>query len=155
MTITPLHPGQLKVLRVRALAVAAALFVAVLIGDLSWLRRTVLPFGTASGAAAILLLTWALIIPRRRYRSWGYDMAEDELHIQHGLWTRTRTIVPFGSVQHIDVAQGPLERRFGVSRLILHTAGTRSSAVELPGLEFQEAGRMRDAIRSKIRQDLM
>jgi membrane protein YdbS with pleckstrin-like domain len=82
-------------------------------------------------------------------------MTEDELHIQHGLWTRTRTVVPFGRVQHIDVAQGPIERAFGVGSLILHTAGTRSSAVDLPGLEFGEAGQMRDVIRSKIRQDSM
>ena len=155
MEMTPLHPGQLKVLRVRAAIVAVALLIAVLIGDLTWLRETPLPFGLASGAAAILLLGWAILIPGRRYRSWGYGMSEDELFIQHGLWTRTRTVVPFGRVQHIDVAQGPIERAFGVGTLILHTAGTRSSAVDLPGLEFGEAGRMRDAIRSKIRQDLM
>jgi len=153
--MTPLHPGQLKVLRARATIVALALLVAVLVGDLTWLRETPLRLGLASGAAAILLLAWATLIPRRRYRSWGYVMAEDELHIQHGLWTRTRTVVPFGRVQHIDVAQGPIERTFGVGTLILHTAGTRSSAVDLPGLEFGEAGRMRDIIRSKIRQDLM
>jgi membrane protein YdbS with pleckstrin-like domain len=155
MEMTPLHPGQLKVLRVRALLVAFALLVAVLISDLNVLRETPVPFGLVSGAAAILLLGWVVLVPRRRYRSWGYFMTEDELHIQHGLWTRTRTMVPFGRVQHIDVAQGPIERAFGVGTLILHTAGTRSSAVDLPGLEFGEAGRMRDAIRSKIRQDLM
>jgi membrane protein YdbS with pleckstrin-like domain len=155
MEMTPLHPGQLKVLRVRAAIAALGLLLAVLVADFTWLREKPLPFGLVSGAAAILLLGWAILIPRRRYRSWGYFMTEDELHIQHGLWTRTRTMVPFGRVQHIDVAQGPIERAFGVGTLILHTAGTRSSAVDLPGLEFGEAGRMRDAIRSKIRQDLM
>lgn len=155
MEMTPLHPGQLKVLRVRAGITAVTLLIAVLIGDLTALRETPLPFGLLSGAAAILLLGWALLIPRRRYRSWGYAMTEDELFIQHGLWTRTSTVVPFGRVQHIDVAQGPIERAFGVGTLILHTAGTRSSAVDLPGLEHGEAGRMRDAIRSKIRQDLV
>ncbi len=63
--------------------------------------------------------------------------------------------MPFGRVQHIDVAQGPIERQFGVARLILHTAGTRSSAVGLPGLDTGEAGRIRDVIRSRIRQDLV
>ncbi|HLL59793.1 MAG TPA: PH domain-containing protein [Allosphingosinicella sp.] len=155
MEMTPLHPGQLKVLRVRAALMALVLLVAVLVSDLTWLRETPLRLGLVSGAAALLLPGWAILIPRRRYRSWGYAMTEDELHIQHGLWTRTRTVVPFGRVQHIDVAQGPIERAFGVGTLILHTAGTRSSAVDLPGLEFGEAGRMRDIIRSEIRQDLM
>jgi hypothetical protein len=37
MEMTPLHPGQLKVLRVRATLMALALLVAVLASDLTWL----------------------------------------------------------------------------------------------------------------------
>ena len=151
--MTPLHKGQLSVLRVRAGLTAAGLFVAVLVAERTWLHAFVPP-PLARGAAAILLALAAFILPKRRYRSWGYLMAEEELHVQHGLWTRVRTIVPFGRVQHIDLAQGPIERQFGVATLILNTAGTRNSAVALPGLEHEEAVRMRDEIRSKIRQDL-
>ncbi len=153
--MTPLHRGQLRLLRIRAALVACFLFASVLIADFLWLRQTAIPAGAVTGPAALLLILWVLFSPGRRYRSWGYRLGEDELHIQHGIWTRTRTIVPFGRVQHIDVAQGPLERSFGVGTLILHTAGTRNSAVGLPGLEFGEAGRIRDVIRSKIRQDLL
>jgi hypothetical protein len=64
-------------------------------------------------------------------------------------------VVPFGRVQHIDVVQGPLQRRFGVGSLVLHTAGTRSAAVLLPGLAAAEAERMRDHIRGKIREDMV
>ena len=152
--MTPLHPRQLTLLRIRAAIAAAVLLALILYGDNTFLRLTPVPFGLATGAAALLLAFWAILVPARRYRSWGYDMAEDELHIQHGLWTRARTVVPFGRVQHIDVTQGPLERRFGLGTLTLHTAGTRSSAVDLPGLAHEEAGRIRDHIRAKIRQDL-
>ena len=152
--MTPLHPRQLTLLRIRAAAIAGVLLALVVYADGVGLRLTPVPPGLASGAAAILLLPWAIFVPRRRYRSWGYEMGEEELQIRHGLWTRVRSLVPFGRVQHIDVKQGPLERRFGLGTLVLHTAGTRSSAVELPGLDHAEAGRMRDQIRSKIRQDL-
>ena len=142
-------------LRVRAGFIALIVIAAVLAVDLGPLRETPVPFGAISGPAAFLLVVWALWSPGRRYRSWGYRVEDEELHIRHGLWTRIRTIVPFGRVQHIDVAQGPIERQFGVARLILHTAGTRSSAVGLPGLESAEAERIRDVIRSQIRQDLV
>ena len=142
-------------LRVRAFLVALVVIAALLPADLEPLRETPVPFGAISGPAAFLLVVWALWSPGRRYRSWGYRVEDEELHIRHGLWTRIRTIVPFGRVQHIDVAQGPIERQFGVARLILHTAGTRSSAVGLPGLESAEAERIRDVIRSQIRQDLV
>ena len=130
-----------------------ALFAAVIVAERTWLHLFV-PMGTASVPAALLLALAVLVLPKRRYASWAYGMNEDELHIRHGLWTRVSTTVPFGRVQHIDLAQGPIERQFGVATLILHTAGTRNSAVALPGLETSEAGRMRDVIRSKIRQDL-
>ena len=149
-----LHPGQLAVMRIRAGIGAAILAALVLAADSALLSQTGFPVGIATGAAVLVLGAWALVVPKRRYRSWGYRMEEDELHVQHGLWTRERTVVPFGRVQHIDVTQGPLERRFGLGTLILHTAGTRSSAVQLPGLAFEEAGRMRDLIREQIRQDL-
>jgi membrane protein YdbS with pleckstrin-like domain len=149
-----LDPRQLTLLRIRAGIAAALLLAAVAFGDAAWLRQASVPFGLATGAAALLLTPLAMLMPPRRYRSWGYRMEEDELHVQHGRWTRVRTVVPFGRVQHIDVTQGPLERRFGLGTLVLHTAGTRSSSVGLPGLAHEEAERMRDLIRGKIRQDL-
>ncbi|HEX8256822.1 MAG TPA: PH domain-containing protein, partial [Allosphingosinicella sp.] len=75
------------------------------------------------------------------------------LHIGRGVWTKTETIVPLARVQHIDVSQGPLERAFGISRLILHTAGTMHSLVVLPGLARGTAEAMRDDIRARIRRD--
>lgn len=112
------------------------------------------PSGLLSGLVLLAGLAGLLFLPGRRYRSWAFAEREDELHIRHGLWTRIQTAVPFGRVQHIDVAQGPIERRFGLSRLILHTAGTRSAAIPLPGLVHEQAEAMRDRIRAKIRQDL-
>ena len=109
----------------------------------------------ATVAAGSLLWRSSRCLPRRRYRAWGYREGEDELHVRRGLLVRVRTIVPFGRVQHIDVAQGPIERRFGLATLILHTAGTRGASVPLPGLPHGEAERMRDRIRAKIRQDLV
>jgi len=149
----PLHSGQLSVLRVRALMMTVLLGLILLALDLGPLWDTPIPFGLVSGAGTALLVLWGFWSSKRRYESWGYKVEEDELHVQYGIWTRVRTVVPFSRVQHIDVAQGPLERRFGVGRLILHTAGTRSSAVGLPGLEFGAAAELRDLIRSRIRQE--
>lgn len=153
--LDPLHPNQLWVLRIRAALVAALLVVAAWALDMGLLRETALaPSVVPAGVLAAALLAM-LILPARRYRAWGYKEREDELLIRRGLWVRVRTIVPFGRVQHIDVAQGPIERRFGLATLILHTAGTHGAAVPLPGLLHDQAEAMRDRIRAKIRQDLV
>ena len=148
-----LHPKQVWVLRLRALLAGAILLGAIALLDMLVVRAFP-PGGVPTACAALFLLAWTMLVPGRRYRSWAYGIGSDELHLEHGVWTRIRTIVPFGRVQHIDVAQGPIERLFGIGTLILHTAGTRNSAVMLPGLGFGDAEQLRDLVRSKIRQDL-
>ena len=73
------------------------------------------------------------MLPHRIYRRWGYDMGDEQLRVLRGFLWRTDTIVPFNRIQHIDVAQGPLQRLFGLSTLIVHTTGTHNSIVTLPG----------------------
>ena len=154
--MNPLSPSQKKVLRARGLVVAAGLLGGSLFAEAALASREVMPVvGIVAGLALIAGALAAFVLPQRRYRAWSYDVTEDELYVQNGIWLRTLTVVPFGRVQHIDVSQGPFERRYGVGALTLHTAGTRASAVVLPGLEMADAERMRDEIRGKIRQDLV
>lgn len=153
--LTALHPDQVKVLRVRFLVAALALLAPVALADLGPLRETALPSGLAPGVLAALALLVVALYPVRRYRAWGYREGEDEILIRSGLLKRVKTAVPFGRVQHIDISQGPIERRYGLATLVLHTAGTRGASVPLPGLAQGEAERMRDAIRARIRQDLL
>ncbi len=149
-----LHPAQKSVLRIRALIVVLPLLAMSLALDFGPLRELNLPGGLAPGIVALLGLAALMILPGRRYRAWGYREDEDELHVRSGMLFRLHTIVPFGRVQHIDIAQGPIERAFGLATLILHTAGTRGSSVPLPGIERGQAEAMRDRIRGKIRQEL-
>ena len=118
--------------------------------------RTRVPGLSVGLALSPLLLLFAYTIgvaPARRYRAWGYRLAHDELHVAYGVWTRVETHVPLERVQHVDVSQGPIERAFGVCKLILHTAGTASSVVVLPGLSRPTAEGIRDEVRARIRQE--
>lgn len=152
--MTPLHPNYVWVMRIRAAISFVFLLVPAFVLDLGPLRATPIPAGLLPGLLVLVALAAVILLPARRYRAWGYCEQEDEIHIRHGLWVRVRTVVPFGRVQHIDVAHGPIERAFGVATLILHTAGTRAAAVPLPGLPHAEAERMRDRIRAKIRREV-
>lgn len=153
--MTPLHPDQVKVLTIRIGLIAALFALAAVAADLGPLRATPLPAFLLPVAVLALGLSATLMLPRRRYRRWGYREGADELEIRRGMLIRVRTIVPFGRVQHIDVAQGPVQRRFGLATLILHTAGTQGAAVPLPGILHREAEAMRDRIRAKIRQEFV
>lgn len=152
--MTSLDPKQLWILHIRFAIAGLILAPALIWGDIELARRGWAPGGVAAGAGALLILAAIWLMPRRRYWAWGFRLAEDELVVKHGLLVRRVTVVPFGRVQHIDIGQGPLERMFGLATLVLNTAGTRGSAIRLPGLPHDDAERMRDHIRAKIRQDL-
>nr|WP_246623336.1 PH domain-containing protein [Sphingomonas colocasiae] len=147
--------GQLWVMRIHGAIAAIILIVLALAAELvvATVADGLPPPGLIAGLVVLALIYPCLIAPGRRYRAWGYRVEADELHLAHGVLTTVLTVVPFVRVQHIDVAQGPIERVFGVSRLMLHTAGTAHSLVVLPGLDSETAERLRDDIRTRIRAD--
>ena len=145
--------GQLWVMRVHALVPAMILIVAGSVLGLWLQEETGFPSALFAVSALLIALFIVLIVPGRHDRALGYRVDEDELHVARGVLVRTETVVPLNRVQHIDVSQGPAERAFGVSRLVLHTAGTMNSLVVLPGLARETAEGMRDSIRARIRQD--
>jgi membrane protein YdbS with pleckstrin-like domain len=151
--MTSLHGGQLWVMRVHALIAGLVLLAAAAIAELVLQEKTGLPRGVAIAPASIGFLWLVLIAPQRRYRAWGYTISPFELQLRRGILTRLHTLVPLDRVQHLDIAQGPLERAFGVCRLIVHTAGTAHSQVTLPGLSRATAEAMRDEIRTRIGEE--
>lgn len=105
-------------------------------------------FGPFAGAAAGVLLgagfgAW-LGLKQYRYTFWRLD--EDGLAVRRGrLWQR-ETRVPATRVQHLDIKRGPLQRGRDLATLVVHTAGTRHSAVTLPNLDATDAERLRDRL---------
>ena len=80
-------------------------------------------------------------------------MGADRIRIVRGFLFRSDTIVPFGRIQHIDLDQGPIQRRYDLATLTVHTAGNHNSTVSLPGLLHEDAMAMREQIRAHIKRD--
>jgi uncharacterized protein len=151
ITWTPLEPGQLKAMRINA-AITAVVALIIAFGlDVALVRQVNVPLGLLSVPAAVALIYYVVVMQGRQFRRWGYARTEDELHVAHGVFVHTETSVAFHRVQHIDVAQGPIERMCGVWELVLNTAGTLNSRIRLPGLSRATAEALRDEIRQRIR----
>ena len=82
--------------------------------------------------------------PPRSYQHTFYRVDEQGIEIRKGVYWRTVINVPRSRVQHIDVSQGPIERRYGLGTLVIYTAGTDHAKVELSGLEHGRALRIRE-----------
>jgi membrane protein YdbS with pleckstrin-like domain len=86
-----------------------------------------------------------------RYTWWRLD--DEGLAVRRGrLWQR-ETRVPATRVQHLDLKRGPLQRRRNLATLVVHTAGTRHSAVTVPHLDADDAERLRDRLGRQIDHD--
>jgi uncharacterized protein len=115
-------------------------------------NRQPLSFAIA-GALLLVIPAWAVWIARRRWLRTRWRLDDDGFGVRRGHMWRSDTRVPGNRVQHLDVRRGPLERAFGLATLIVHTAGTRNSALSLSGLDFEEAERLRDTLAARAARD--
>lgn len=87
----------------------------------------------------------AFVVVGRNYDSWGYAERGADLLVTHGVMWRRLVVVPYGRMQLVDVTAGPIERKFGISTLRLHTASAGTDA-RIHGLTAAEATRLRDRL---------
>jgi len=104
------------------------------------------------GVLAVALGFHSHLWPAYAYRFHGLRLRQEDVEIRSGALFRTVTAIPRARVQHVDVVQGPVERRYGIARLVIHTAGARS-AVELAGVAESLASRIRDRLMQKREDD--
>jgi membrane protein YdbS with pleckstrin-like domain len=102
---------------------------------------------TAVGALAVVGVAAAIVIRLidRQWRAIGYAEREDDLLVVRGVLFRQLVVVPYGRMQFVDVKAGPLDRRFGLAAVQLHTASASTDA-SIPGLATDEAARLRDRL---------
>ncbi len=137
--LTP-SPRLLKLRRCEIRVVAVLLVAsAVVLGAFFTLA------GTITLAVVLLGYGWSEWVVRRRFRAWGYAERAEDLLVRRGVLVRRLSVVPYGRMQFVDVVAGPLERRWGLATVRLHTAAAASDA-RVPGLPTPEAERLRDRL---------
>ena len=80
----------------------------------------------------------------RVYETSRYVVRPDGVEIHRGIFWKSVISVPRSRVQHTDVTQGPVLRRFGLATLTMYTAGNHLFAVPLSGVSHETAIRIRD-----------
>jgi membrane protein YdbS with pleckstrin-like domain len=98
---------------------------------------------SAAVAVVVALVGWRTA--GRRHAAWGYAERAADLLVRRGVLVHRLSVVPYGRMQFVDVTSGPLERRFGLATVLLHTAAAATDA-RIPGLDADEAARLRDRL---------
>ena len=146
--------GQLHSLDPRVIPlqqITGTLFTAAIAaGSMAFLVLRILtertpPWWLAVWAVLVLVGFWhAVSWPARAYEHTFYRVDDQGIEIRRGVYWRVVINVPRSRVQHIDVSQGPIERRYGLGTLIIYTAGTDYAKVALEGLEHGRALAIRE-----------
>jgi membrane protein YdbS with pleckstrin-like domain len=138
-----LHP------RVRVVWAVQAAVTAVVVGLVVFaVSRFVLSLPVwAPVAAFVVFLVGGVGLALLRYRVWRYEVRDDALYLERGVFTRVRTVVPFVRIQHVDSSRGPVERLAGLASTVVYTAGSRGADVTVPGLTPDGADDLRERLK--------
>ena len=146
-----LDPRVISLQRINGAAFTAILALGSFVGvifsllgedDGFGVRWVVIP---AVWLTSVALFAWhSYRWPARAYEFSSYRVDDQGIEIRAGVHWRVVINVPRSRVQHIDVSQGPVERRFGLGTLVIYTAGTDHAKVELEGLEHSRALAIRE-----------
>ena len=100
---------------------------------------TWVPIGV--GLIAALLAT---AVPYLRYRRWRYEIRERDVFLAKGALFLIVTLIPFDRIQFVETHQGPLDRAFSLTQLVIYTAAGKAGTI--PGLESSEAEGLREEL---------
>lgn len=119
--------------------------VTVLAGAPSWLPAIVV-------AVPITLFALAWRLEGLAFGHRGVQLRRFDVSTRRGVISRTTTSVPFSRVQHVTVQRGVLNRLFGLSTVVIYTAGAVSVDAKVDGLDPERADWLRQDIINRSSQ---
>jgi membrane protein YdbS with pleckstrin-like domain len=85
-------------------------------------------------------------------RAFGYALLDDGLWITSGVFWKSHVFVPRERIQHLEVSQGPLDRKLDLARLSVHTAGMHVRHLSIEGVSRATAHALRDEVLARQRE---
>ncbi|KRF09108.1 hypothetical protein ASH00_05500 [Arthrobacter sp. Soil782] len=144
-----------KYLRVRLVgwAIGSLIFLLIFSVPLVLLLTGVLPrfpflLAWLLPAVVVIFAGWRGLLLPRQVRAIGYAERNEDLLVRQGIFFQRTMVVPYGRMQYVDVAVGPIERALGLCTLKLHTASPGTNA-EIPGLPSSEGARLREQLSAR------
>ena len=150
LAMTSLEPAYKK------LRYVSGVIIAVIMMIITWgfvlLQPQYWPYSFYIAGFMSFLAGWIIVYQGLSFQHMGYALREKDISFKSGLLWRSMTTVPFNRVQHCDLKQGILDRRFGLSKLTIYTAGGQSTDLMIPGLLPETAERLKTFILQSTEQ---
>jgi uncharacterized protein len=99
--------------------------------------------------AVAVLVIGGIAMPLLRWRTWRYEVRDEELDLLRGAVVVRRTLIPMTRIQHVDTTRNVVGDLFGLSSVVVHTA---AGSNDIPALRPDEAEAIRDRIAQLARR---
>ncbi len=98
---------------------------------------------------ALIVGVVCFFIARYTYKTQGFCLSADALKIRKGIFTKEETAIPYRQIQNVSIERTLANQMFGVSKLVIVTAGTDDTSTEI-----NEAKGILDIVDKDIAQNL-
>jgi len=128
------------------------IFLAIVLTAVRFFAQFDIPFRIELAMVGVWLLLFVLSLwhTYEDFQIQGFAIRERDLTYRSGVFFRSTTVIPYNRIQHAEVKQGPIERRFDLQRLEIYSAGGQGSDLYIPGLPGNRADQLRDYIIEKV-----
>lgn len=91
----------------------------------------------------------SLVSPFVRYERYRYCFSDEDIDVREGFLFIERNIVPIERLHKVAIESGPIDRMFGLAKVIVTTAG---GDVTIRFLEAEMAEQIVDKLKTRINQ---
>lgn len=153
ISFKPIHTSYLKIVRIEWLITTCVLLLiaGVLIFFVNALQYS-FNWVWLCGATLFISLFYLFLI-EKGFPQKAFVVREKDIAYRYGWLTHHIKVCPFNRIQNCSLLTGPLERRYGLSTLVIFTAGSDGADMRIPGLLQEEAEKIRRYILEKIHKE--
>ncbi|CAM3973888.1 PH domain-containing protein [Flavobacterium antarcticum] len=101
-----------------------------------------------------VIIAITFVFSRISFVKKGFAFREHDVLFKNGIIATNTIIIPYNRVQHVALHEGWLSRYFGLAKVEIFTAGGSSSDIKIPGIEKEQAEKIKQLLMGKIQQQL-
>jgi membrane protein YdbS with pleckstrin-like domain len=111
------------------------------------------PWVTLVTGVAILgsLAWWSFRYPYLRWQTTRLKTSDRGLELHRGVYWQHKIFIPRERIQHTDITQGPISRKFQIAELVINTAGNHNYIIKIEGLNIERARELRLELLPRVR----
>ncbi|WP_137226173.1 PH domain-containing protein [Shewanella sp. MEBiC00475] len=148
LSLSNIDPNYPKLLLIIS-SVVAMLIITALTAFLLLTKPFPLTIATSIIILVIFLAFIIIKLIHLKANKIAYGLFKNEIVLREGLYWVSTTALPYTRLQHVNLSQGPAERKYNLVTLKCFSAGSGLAEINLPGLNADLAEHLRQHLLSQ------